>query len=284
VVSAFFFAGMLVFLLQLLSSGVLSPEQIENQLGIPAIGLIPRTPKGVAPQDYILQKPGSSYAESLNSLRTSLILSGPDEAVKTIQVTSSVPEEGKSTLAISFARLLAQSGKKVILVDADLRRASVEKKLGIPTRSKGLTDLVMEAETDVSDFVVKDEKSTLLIMPKGGAEYVNASDVFSSHRMKSIVAFLRTNFDYVIFDTPPVMAVSDARILGRLVDKTVFVVHWDKTPKKVVKAAIKQLVTHDVDLAGCVLQQVNLKRYGSYGYGDSGYYYHYGKYGQYYSS
>jgi succinoglycan biosynthesis transport protein ExoP len=285
VVGAFFFAAMLAFLLQIISSGVLSPEQIENQLGIPAIGLIPRTPKGVLPQDYILDKPHSSFAESLNSLRTSLILSGPDEAVKTIQVTSSVPEEGKSTLAISFARLLAQSGKKVILVDTDLRRASLEKKLGMSTKGKGLTDLVMaETNADFSEYIIKDEKSEMLVMPKGSAEYVNASDVFSSHRMGSIIAYLRNHFDYVLFDTPPVMAVSDARILGRLVDKTVFVVQWDKTPKKVVKAALKQLVIHNVDIAGCVLQQVNLKRYGSYGYGDSGYYYHYGKYGQYYSS
>jgi len=275
---------MLVFLLQTISSGVLSPEQVETQLGIPAIGLIPQVHKRDAPFDYILKKPHSSYAEALNSLRTSLILSGPDAAIKSIQITSSVPEEGKSTLAISFARLLAQSGKKVILVDADLRRASLEKKLGMETKGKGLTDLVISASSDVSEYVVKDTKSNLLIMPKGRAEYVNASDVFSSHRMESIMTFLRKRFDYVIVDTPPVMAVSDARILGRLVDKTVFVVRWDKTPKKVIKAAIKQLVTHKVDIAGCVLQQVNLKRYGSYGYGNSGYYYHYGKYGQYYSS
>ena len=121
-------------------------------------------------------------------------------------------------------------------------------------------------------------------MPKGNAKYVNASDIFASHRMEKIIAFLRKHFDYVIFDTPPVMAVSDAKILGRLVDKTVFVIHWEKTPKKVIKAAIQQLVMHEIDIAGCVLQQVNLKRYGSYGYGNSGYYYQYGKYGQYYSS
>jgi len=230
------------------------------------------------------KKPHSSYGEALNSLRTSLILSGPDESVKTVQITSSVPEEGKSTLALSFARLLARSGKKVILIDADLRRASLEKKLGMSVNQKGLTDLVMSSGIDLAGFVRKDSKSGLLMMPKGAAEYVNASDVFSSHRMETIIAFLRTRFDYVIFDTPPVMAVSDARILGRLVDKTVFVVHWDKTPKKVIKAAIQQLLTHEVDIAGCVLQQVNLKRYRGFGYGDSGYYYHYGKYGQYYSS
>ena len=284
IAGAFIFAAMLVFLLQAISPGMMSPEQVENQLGIPAIGLIPRVTGSIIPHDYILEKPHSSYAESLNSLRTSLILSGPDDAVKTIQITSSVPEEGKSTLALSFARLLAQSGKKVILVDSDLRRASMEKNLGIPASSKGLTDLVMEKDGDFSEFIVKDKKSQLLILPKGKAKYVNASDVFSSHRMENIITSLRKQFDYVIFDTPPVMAVSDARILGRLVDKTVFVVHWDKTPKKVIKAAIQQLVTHDVDIAGCVLQQVNLKRYGRYGYGSSGYYYHYGKYGQYYSS
>lgn len=284
VAGAFIFAAILVFLLQAISSGLTSPEQVENKLGIPAIGLIPRVKGGQAPHDYILEKPHSSYGESLNSLRTSLILSGPDNSVKTIQITSSTPAEGKSTLALSFARLLAQSGKKVILVDADLRRTSMTKKLGVSAKSKGLTDLVMSENTNLSDFVLKDKKSELLILPKGEAEYVNASDIFSSHRMESIIAFLRKSFDYVIFDTPPVMAVSDAKILGRMVDKTVFVVHWDKTPVKVIKAAIQQLVTHDVDIAGCVLQQVNLKRYGSYGYGDSGYYYHYGKYGQYYTS
>ncbi len=274
----------LVFIVQILSPGLLNPEQVEHELGIPAIGLIPRVSK-VSPQDYVLKKPHSSYGEALNSLKTSLILSGPDKAVKTIQITSSIPEEGKSTLALSFARLLAQSGKKVILVDADLRRASLEKKLGVSASRKGLTDLVIAGgSTDLSDYIFKDEKSKVIVLPKGSAEYVNASDVFSSQRMESIIASLRNMFDYVIFDTPPVMAVSDARILGRLVDKTVFVVHWDKTPVKVIKAAIKELKSSGVDIAGCVLQQVNLKRYGRYGHGDSGYYYHYGKYGQYYSS
>ena len=283
IIGAFFVAGILVLVIQAINPGLLSPEQLENVLGMPAIGLIP-TVVAAKPQDYILKKPHSSFGEALNALKTSLILSGPDDAVKTIQITSSVPEEGKSTLAMSFARLLAMSGKKVMLVDADLRRASLQKKLGISTTSKGLTDLVMSSEMDLAGFFITDEKSGLLIMPKGGAEYVNASDIFSSHRMEAIIAALRKKLDYVIFDSPPVMAVSDARILGRLVDKTVFVVQWDKTPRKVIKAALQQLKQSDVDIAGCVLQQVNLKRYGSYGYGDSGYYYHYGKYGQYYTN
>ncbi len=284
VAGAFVFAAMLVFLLQAFNSGIMSPEQVESEMGIPAIGLIPSVKGGIKPHEYVLEKPQSSYSESLNSLRTSLILSEPDEAVKTIQITSSVPAEGKSTLALSFARLLAQSGRKVILVDGDLRRASLEKKLGVEAKAKGLIDMVMSSGADLSEFVSKDSKSKLMMMPRGEAKYVNASDIFSSRRMATIISFLRKHFDYVIFDMPPVMAVSDAIILGRLVDKTVFVVKWDQTPKKVVKTAIRQLVTHDVDIAGCVLQQVNLKRYSGFSYGNSGYYYHYGKYGQYYSS
>jgi len=274
---------LLVLLLHALTPGLTSPEQMEQQLGLPAIGLIPQV-KGFAPADYALDKPHSSYGEALNSLRTALILSNPDDAVKAIQITSSIPEEGKSTLALSFARLLTTSGKKVILVDGDLRRGSLEEKMGIPKNSKGLTDLVMSKDSEVKDFIIQDTRSNLLIMPKGAAEYVNVTDIFSSKRMQSIVAFLKQNFDYIIFDSPPVMAVSDAKILGRLVDKTVFVVRWDKTPKKVITAALKQLHTHEVDIAGCVLQQVNLQRCGRYGYGESGYYYHYGKYGKYYSS
>ncbi len=284
IVGAFFTAILLVFLVKALNQGLLSPEQIEHELGLAAIGMIPTVPGNKKPFDYILEKPHSHFAEALNTLKTSLILSSPDEAVKVLQITSSVPQEGKSTLAIAFARLLAKSGNKVILVDGDFRLASLEKKLGISAPAKGLTDLVMSSDSHIDEFVIKDEKSGVFIMPKGGAEYVNATDVFSSHRMQAIIDLLKKNFDYVIIDAPPVMAVSDARIIAKLVDKTVFVVQWDKTPRKVIKAALHLLKDGGADIAGCVLQQVNLKRYGSYGHGDSGYYYHYGRYGDYYTN
>ncbi len=147
-----------------------------------------------------------------------------------------------------------------------------------------MTDLLMSPVENIEGFGFKDEKSDLFIMPKGKAEFVNASDVFSSRRMQDIISSLKSTFDYVIIDSPPIMAVSDARLIAKLVDKTVFVVHWDKTPRKVIKAAVHQLKESNSDIAGCVLQQVNLKRYGKYGYGDSGHYYHYGRYGHYYTS
>ncbi|MGR9072518.1 MAG: GumC family protein [Gammaproteobacteria bacterium] len=272
-----------VFLLEKLNPGLRTPEQIEEILGVPAIGLIPCVDCN-DPFEYVLEKPHSGFAEALNTLRVSLALSDPDKEVKAIQITSSVPEEGKSTLALCMARGVANSGKKILLVDGDLRRPSLEKKLGISEKTKGLTDLVMSHDDNISNYCFKDKNTELYIMPKGGAEYVSPTDIFTSQRMESVVAAMKREFDLVIFDTPPVMAVSDARALAARVDKTVFTVRWDHTPRNVVKAAIQQMINAEPNLAGVVLQRVNLKQYGSYGYGDSGYYYHYGKYGQYYSS
>jgi capsular exopolysaccharide synthesis family protein len=211
------------------------------------------------------------------------MLSDPDNAVKTVVVTSSVPSEGKSMLALCLGRNAAVAGQKVVVIDADFRRPTIEKKLGIAPKTKGLTDLIMSHDTRLADFMYKDEKTNLLIMPKGNAEYISPVDIFASHRMAVLLNTLKQQFDLIIFDTPPVMAVSDARVLAAIVDKTIFVVAWDKTPKKTIKAGLEQIIKARANLAGVVLQQVDVKQYGRYSYGESGYYYHYNKYSQYYS-
>jgi len=279
------FAGAcgLVLLLQFMNPGIFSPEQAQNLLNAYVIGLIPITPAKTEPVEYVLDQPNSGLVEAINSLKFSLALSDPDNPVQAVQVTSSVPEEGKTSLAIALARVVAASGKKVILLDADLRRSSIQKKLGLPTKRKGLSDFVVSPTDDISEFILRDEKGNLDVMPTGTAAYANATDIFSSHRMQSIIDHMKRNYDLVIVDTPPVMAVADARIIGRVVDKTIFVVRWEKTPRKVAKAAVEQLRRAQISLAGVVLQQVDLNRYGRVGYGDSGYYYHYGRYGKYYS-
>jgi capsular exopolysaccharide synthesis family protein len=280
------FASALVFLLEALHPGLRTPEEIEEYLGYPAIGLIPKTNKKIAPHDYLVDKPNSSLGEAISSLRISLTLSNPDKPVKSLIVTSAVPGEGKSLLALSLARSAAIAGQKVIIIDADFRRPTIEKKLGLSSKVKGLTDLIMSNDNNVSGFMYKDEKSNLMIMPKGNAEYINPVDVFASQRMSSLLAVLYTKFDLIIFDTPPVLAVTDARVLASLVDKTIFVVAWDKTPRKVVKSGLEQLLRSESNLAGIVLQKVDLQQYGSnsYSYGGSGAYYQYSKYGEYYSN
>jgi len=134
------------------------------------------------------------------------------------------------------------------------------------------------------EYIINHEETGVDFMRTGDAKYANASDIFSSQRMQMIVETLKEKYDYILFDTPPVMAVADARVIGQIADKTLFVVRWDKTPRKVARAGIELLQKGGADIAGIVLQQVDLKRYGRFGYGDSGYYYHYGRYGQYYQS
>ncbi len=273
----------LVLALQLLNPGMTSPEQVQQLLGEYVIGLIPLISGKVLTHDYVLEKPNSAVVEAINSLKFSLALSDPDHPVKTVQVTSSVPEEGKSSLAISLARVVAASGKKVILVDGDLRRPSVGWKLGLGDKHKGLSDLVVAADANLAEFILRDDKGGVDYLPTGTAQFANATDIFSSHRMKTILEQLKSRYDLVVIDTPPVMAVADARIIGRQVDKTIFVVKWDKTPRKVARTAMDLLRQAQVDIAGVVLQQVDLNRYSRIGYGDSGYYYHYRRYGKYYS-
>ncbi len=284
---AFTFGGLilgviLILALEALTPGITNPEQAEKELRRNVLGVIPLVAKAIA-EDQPIDKPQSVYVESLNSLLVSLSLTNPDHDPQVFQITSSIPEEGKTTLAVSLARQLSVSGKTVVLVDGDLRRAAVERKLGLKPKEMGLTDLVLAPDRDLEDFLSKDPKSDVCVLAPGTAAYVNATDLLSSQRMKRIVETLRARFDYVIFDAPPVMAVADARQISQFVETTLFVVRWNKTPVKVVKAALKQLDTVQAGIAGIVLQSVDLKRYSRVGYGDSGYYYHYGKYGSYYT-
>jgi capsular exopolysaccharide synthesis family protein len=278
----FIIAVLLVLGVEALNPGLSDPEQIQTEMGMHALGILPLSPGKTVAHDLPLDQPQSGYVEALNTLKVSLSLTDPDREPRVIQVTSSLPEEGKTTLAISLARVLSSKGENVILVDGDLRRSAIERKLGIKAGGKGLTDLVLSHDTDLEPYLVSDPRSSVQVMPSGTAEYVNATDVFSSQRMERIVANMRERADYVIIDAPPVMAVADARLIGLLAEKTLFVVRWNKTPRKVIKAALGQLKSGGTDIAGIVLQQVDLKRYGRMGHGGSGYYYHYGHYGQYY--
>jgi succinoglycan biosynthesis transport protein ExoP len=280
-------AGILVvFVLEILNPGIRSPEQIQDLFNMSTLGIVPKVmDETLVPHEYLLAKPQSSLAEAVNTLRISLSLLNPDAEVKSLLVTSSVPGEGKSTLAVLTARHSACAGQRVVLVDTDLRRPSIGRMFNIKENTLGLTDLLMHHDLSLNDVLVDDPETGMKILTRGKSAFVNPVDLFASHRMKSIVDDLRQQFDLVILDSAPIMAVPDTRILAGLVDKTIFVLNWDSTPKKVVHSAL-QLLSKDghANVAGIVLQKVNLQQYGRYGYGESGYYYHYGRYDQYYTS
>jgi len=286
VIGSIAFAVFLVFVLEMLNPGVRSPEQVQELFNITTLGIVPRLMDSkMKPHEYLLAKPLSALAEAINTLRISLSLLNPDAEVKSLLVTSAVPGEGKSTLGILLGRHSATAGQRVVVVDADLRRPTIGKTFKVKTGALGLTDLLMHHDLVLSEVLVNDPETGMKILTRGHSAFINPIDLFASHRMKSIIDELREQFDLVIVDSAPIMAVPDTRILAGLVDKTIFVLSWDSTPKKVIASAL-HLLSKDGhnNVAGIVLQKVNLEQYGRYGYGDSGYYHSYGRYKQYYTS
>lgn len=282
-VGSLFFSIVLVFVLEMLNPGIRSPEQVQELLKMATLGIIPLLEDAkFSPDQYLLDNPQSALAEAVNTLRVSLSVLNPDSKVKTVLVTSSVPNEGKSTLSLLIARQSAKAGQSVVIVDTDFRRPTIEKQLNLENE-RGLTDLLRQVELTLDEVLVKDPQTGMMILTRGQVGFVNPTDLFASKRMEVLMDELKERFDLVVLDTPPVMAVPDVRVLSALVDKVIFVLAWDKTPRKVVYSALHQL-QHEghADIAGVVLQRVNLQQYGRYG--DSGYYYHYSQYGQYYSS
>lgn len=281
------FSGIaVVFVLEQLNPGVRSPEQIQELFNLPTLAIVPIvTELKMSAHEYLTHKPQSALAESMNTLGISLSLLNPDSATKSILITSSVPSEGKSTLACLLAKQTASTGKKVVLIDCDLRRPTIAKYFGLDKTTLGLTDYLMNHELQVNDLLVNESQTGLKILTQGHAGYVNPSSLFSSHRMAALIETLKNQADLLILDSPPIMAVPDTRTLGSLVDSTVYVLNWDKTPKNVVANGLQILRAdgHN-NLAGIVLQKVNMAQYGRYGYGDSGYYYSYGRYKEYYTN
>lgn len=273
----------IVFVLESLDQGFRSMEEIEAQTGVPGLGLIPAL-TGLAslrkePQDIILERPNSAFAESVRALHAGILLSNVDRPPKSVLMTSSLPSEGKTSLSISLARLVARSGtKRVLLVDCDLRRPLVHDHLGMDI-APGIVQLLAE-DARLEDVLRRDEASGAYVLTAGGYS-ANPSDIITSDHFARLLTNLKEAFDLVVIDSSPVLAVSDSRILSRMVDKTVFVVRWADTRREVVRLGLKQVVEAGADIAGVVLSIVNVKKHARYGYGDSGYYH--GRYRKYYA-
>ncbi len=273
VVASAILGVLLVFLLEQLDKGFRSGDQIERLTGASVLSLVPALTGFLknrqTPPDYILDRPMSAYGEAVRGLYTSLLLSHVDAPPKTIVFTSAQSGEGKTTLALSLTRMLAKSGRRVMLIDTDLRKPSVSAFLGIPT-GPGLVEL-LAGEIKLEDVIRKDEPSGAHLITAGKFAS-NAADIVASDQMKRLVEGLAQSYDLVILDSPPVLAVSDARILANIVDRVVFTVRWADTRRETVAMAMKQVVTSGAKLAGVVLNVVNVKKHAQYGYGDSGYY------------
>ncbi|HWA42743.1 MAG TPA: polysaccharide biosynthesis tyrosine autokinase [Hypericibacter adhaerens] len=274
--AAFLMLGLFIALLrEEFDRGIRSMGQVERVIGARALGLIPLAKTWLGrwrtPEDYVVDRPASALSESLRSLHTGVALASRSGPPKTVMFASSLPKEGKTSLALAYARLLAKAGRKVVVVDCDLRRSDLCQRLGL-RRKAGLSDYI-RGTAELDDILHPDLRSNAVIVPAGTAPGTSATDVLGSERLSAFLGALAEHYDQVIIDTPPVMAVSDAQILCRLVDKTIFVVRWERTRADTAVMAVRQLVDAGADLAGVALSMVDMKRHARYGYGDASSYY-----------
>jgi capsular exopolysaccharide synthesis family protein len=266
------FGGLaLSLLLERMDTRMRDSKQIQDLLGVPVIAIIPQTNWKVKDPDSelnigpeILWDARSAFAESIRVFRTSIQLSSTSRESRVIAVTSCQPAEGKSTLSMNLAAALAQGGKKVVLVDTDMRRPSVYWRLGLSDK-KGLSEFLTGMES--VDELIQTHKilTTLDLIPSGICPPLPA-DLLASDQMKQFVQLLRERYDYVIFDTPPALSVTDPLIVASLADGLVLVIRQGYCTRAMLTRAAEIFRDVDVKVYGFVLNGVDPSLPEYYGY------------------
>ncbi len=285
-VASLIVTGLVVLALENLDQGFSHLDQVEETLGVAALGVVPFQKRrglrgrvgarlgaglgGRAGQDadpLLLDGRNSVFSEAMRSLHTSLMLSGAERPPKVVLVSSSLPGEGKSSTVLALARLMANCGKRVAVIDCDLRRPRLHAAFGV-ARTPGLLDC-LAGGTPIAEVLQRDKHSPAYLVPAGTPSRISP-DLFSSIAMRNLVMGMADQFDLVLLDSGPMLAVSDTRNLCRLADKTVLLVQWQQTRRSAVLSTLRQIVDAGGNLAGVLLSMVDLQRYAQYG--DTGFY------------
>ncbi|WP_432472284.1 GumC family protein [Amphritea sp. HPY] len=268
----------LSFVLEALNNTLRSITDIEDKLYASTLGLLPflKNNKREPPESYFsyVEEPKSDFAESVRTIRTGLVISSLNKPYKTIACTSSVPGEGKTTLALSLSFCLGQM-EKVLLIDADMRRPSIAKAFSIPDNHSGLSELVAGTATLEESIQQMPEHGIDLL--SAGSLPPNPLDLLGSQRFKELLKGLEGRYDRIIIDTAPTLAVSDALLLSQLISGMIYVVKADATSCPVARSGLKRLQEINAPVIGVVLNQIDTRkaaRYSSDHY--SGYYDSYG--------
>ncbi|HTS04185.1 MAG TPA: polysaccharide biosynthesis tyrosine autokinase [Candidatus Eisenbacteria bacterium] len=281
----------LAFLLEGLDNTVRTTEQAQMISGIASLGMIPLGSKsareGTNPKRLVIAsskeavelvtqvRPQSQMAESYRALRTSLLLSSLGAPPKVIMVTSALPQEGKTTTSINSAVVLAQKGVRVLLIDADLRRPSIHKTLGMGPRS-GLSN-VLTGSTTVDQAITRSTILPNLFVLAAGTPPPNPAELLASANMRDVLNELREQYDHIVIDTPPCLSVTDAVVLSPRADAVVLVIRSGQTTKQALRRSRDVLMQVNAKMVGVLLNAVDLRSPDYY------YYYEYqGKYARYY--
>ena len=267
----------IVLVRQFLHDTFRAAEDLERATGLPVLGQIPKLPVRERKDliGYLKDRPTSAPAEAIRNLRTSLLLSDIDHPPQIIMSTSALPGEGKTTQAVALAQNLAGLDKTVLLIEGDIRRRTFAQYFSDVPAGGVLSAL--SGEVPLNEVVFHDARVGADIL-MGEKSRANAADLFSSDKFRAFLARAREAYDFVIIDTPPVLVVPDARVIGQHADAILFSVAWDKTQRGQVLAALREFESANIGVTGIALAQIDPKGMRRYGYG--GKYGAYGAYGQ----
>ena len=272
-----------------LDSRLSTPDEIERLLDLNALPSLPtlqstfekssEADESEAPEQYVIVHPQSLFAEQFRNLRAAIQAGDSEKKVKVVGVTSSLPNEGKTTTSICLARMAALSGLRTILVDCDIRHRSVNRLFGEAVES-GLAEHLNDG-TALSDSTYLDDATGLTILPISTGT-TPASEVVTSQKMADLIGRLRDQYDLVVLDLPPVLPLADARFIATWADATAVLCRWRSTPRRALENALEILADAEANIVGVALSLVDLKKQARQGYGDPTFYY--SKYKHYYSS
>ncbi len=263
----------LAFFFEYVDNTIKTTEDIERHVQLPLLGVIPdmadANEESTDRDLFVHTHPKSTIAESCRSIRTNLMFLGAEKPLHSFIVTSATPLEGKSTTTCNLGITLAQAGQRVVLVDADLRRSRLHKTFGL-RNDAGFSTLLL-GSNDVASVMLPTDIPNLWVIPSGPLP-PNPSELLTSARMDEVLKMLEQEFDRVVFDSPPVIPVTDAIVLGRKVDGVLYVVKSGKVSRDLVAEARRRLVEVDTNVLGVVLNGLDVTD-GAYAYQ---YQYYYG--------
>jgi len=257
-----------ILLLEYLDDTVKSGDEVAELTGLPFLGQIPRVREKVAEQLLTQREPRSAFSESFRTLRTNLQFSGFDRPLRTILVTSPQPTEGKSTVVANLGVVLAQAGRRVIVVDTDLRRPILHHIFG-QNNDWGLTGALFGEGNRTDDGLLPTGVENLSFLPSGPLP-PNPSEILGSQRMGDFLAHLQEQADVILLDSPPLLTMADASILAARVDGVILVADAGRTRREALKKAAEALRRVGAHVLGVALNRVGLRSEG-YSY----YYYYY---------
>ena len=259
------------FLLEALDETVATPDDVEAKLGVPVLGVVPLIEKGQT-TSAALADIRSGFSEAYYSLRTALQFSTPDGAPSSLLVSSARPAEGKSTTAYAVALNFARVGRRVLLVDGDLRNPSMHRMVGVEN-DRGMSNL-LSGSAELSSVVQRTAHENLFFIPCGPLP-PNPAELWGGDRLRQFLVEARNNFDHVIFDGPPVLGFADAPLLAAAVNGVLFVLESRGTRRGQARGALRRIRVGRAHLLGAVLTKFNSKT-TSYGGYDYAYDYNYG--------